>query len=194
MESYAKSSIEMLPILVTELASKGFSLIANALLVKGKDWIENKTGLDLNKAVMSEEGLVAIRQAELNHEVELMRLMAEDNKLRAAMDEMYLKDTQSAREMQVAALSTEDVFSRRFIYHLTTFWSIMAVLYVAAITFFQIPEENIRFADTILGFLLGTIISQIMAFFYGSSKSSQTKDAVISEVVGRATRNKHDSR
>ena len=37
----------------------------------------------------------------------------------------------------------------------------------------EIPKENIRFADTILGFLLGTIISAIIQFFYGSSLGSK---------------------
>ena len=33
----------------------------------------------------------------------------------------------------------------------------------------EIPKENIRFADTIVGFLLGTIIATMFGFFYGNS-------------------------
>jgi multisubunit Na+/H+ antiporter MnhE subunit len=49
------------------------------------------------------------------------------------------------------------------------------VVYICAITFLTIPENSVRFADTILGFLLGTIVATILQFFFGSSKSSKDK-------------------
>lgn len=97
----------------------------------------------------------------------------------AELDMEYAKleaaDRDSARKMQMAALSQDDVFSKRFIYYYASFWSICAAFYIGFITFGQIPESNVRFADTILGFLLGTVIATIMQFFFGSSKSSKDK-------------------
>jgi purine-cytosine permease-like protein len=87
--------------------------------------------------------------------------------------------------MQVAALEQTDLFSKRFVYYLAIFWSVAAAIYIGFITFGTIPEDNIRFADTILGFLLGTIVGQIVAFFFGSSSSSQNKDSVIKSVVDK---------
>jgi hypothetical protein len=90
------------------------------------------------------------------------------------------KDRDGARHMQEIALAQDDVFSKRFIYYLAAFWSIFAVVYICAITFLTIPETSVRFADTILGFLLGTIVATILQFFFGSSKSSKDKtDAMI---------------
>ena len=57
--------------------------------------------------------------------------------------------------------------------------TMITLTYMFAITFFNIPEANQRYADTILGFLLGTTLAQIISFFYGSSASSQKKDIVI---------------
>jgi hypothetical protein len=94
--------------------------------------------------------------------------------------ELEQKDRDGARHMQEVALAQDDVFSKRFIYYLAAFWSIFAVVYICAITFAPIPETSVRFADTILGFLLGTIVATILQFFFGSSKSSKDKtDAMI---------------
>jgi hypothetical protein len=55
----------------------------------------------------------------------------------------------------------------------------MAVVYIFLITFTNIPETNVRFADTILGFLLGTVVATILNFFLGSSAGSKAKQEVI---------------
>ena len=86
-------------------------------------------------------------------------------------------NTENARAMQVAALQQSDVFSKRFTMYLTMFWSLAAVVYIGFITFSIIPETNVRFADTILGFILGTVIATMLNFWFGSSIGSKEKDA-----------------
>lgn len=83
------------------------------------------------------------------------------------------QNTNGARTMQEIALQQGDTFSKRFVYYLSAFWSLFAVVYIVWITFFAIPADNVRFADTILGFLLGTVVSTIINFFLGSSASTQ---------------------
>jgi len=85
-------------------------------------------------------------------------------------------NTADARAMQVAALSQSDVFSKRFTMYLTAFWSLCAAVYIGFITFSIIPEPNVRFADTILGFILGTVIATMLNFWFGSSIGSKEKD------------------
>lgn len=86
-------------------------------------------------------------------------------------------NTENARAMQVAALAQSDVFSKRFTMYLTGFWSVCAAVYIGFITFSIIPEPNVRFADTILGFILGTVIATMLNFWFGSSIGSKEKDA-----------------
>lgn len=93
------------------------------------------------------------------------------------------EDRINAREMQQAALGQDDRFSKRFIYYFATAWSLFAMSYLLLITLVDIPADNQRFADTILGFLLGTIIAGIVQFFFGSSKGSQNKDGSITALV-----------
>jgi hypothetical protein len=59
--------------------------------------------------------------------------------------------------------------------YLTTFWSLAAGAYIGFITFSVIPEQNVRFADTILGFILGTVVATMLNFWFGSSIGSKEK-------------------
>ena len=88
-------------------------------------------------------------------------------------------NTADARAMQVAALAQSDVFSKRFTMYLTVFWSVAAVAYVGFITFGVIPDNNVRFADTILGFILGTVVSTVLNFWFGSSIGSKEKGEAL---------------
>ena len=177
----------MIPPFLVPILAKGLDLVGNAVLAKGKDWIKEKTGVDVDKASLSEAEYAKLRQFEMEHEEELLRIKQDDDKLAATVELAYLQDTQSARDMQMTALQQNDEFAKRFVYYFAIFWAVVAMLYVIGITFVKIPQENVRFADTVLGFLLGTIIAQIVAFFYGSSRSSQTKDDTIRQVVGSVT-------
>lgn len=97
------------------------------------------------------------------------------------IEKLAAGDRDSARKMQIAALAQDDVFSKRFIYYLASFWSLFAVSYIFSITFFEMPESSIRFADTCLGFVLGTVITTIITFFYGSSMGSKIKGRQLSK-------------
>jgi len=175
------------PAFLVPILAQGLNLVANAALVKGKQWVKEKTGVDLEEGNLSSEDFLKLKQFELDHELELTKLQQEDNKLEVEIEKAYLADVASARTMQVAALQQEDKFSKRFIYYFAIFWAVIVSLYIYGITFENIPEENVRFADTILGFILGTVVAQIVAFFYGSSRSSQRKDEFIGGVIKNVT-------
>lgn len=59
---------------------------------------------------------------------------------------------------------------------ISVFWSFCAAAYIAAVTFLNVPADNMRIVDTILGFLLGTIIGTVMSYWLGSSLGSKLKD------------------
>ncbi len=85
-----------------------------------------------------------------------------------------LENTKNARELQKIALQQDDLFSKRFVYYLATFWSVTCSIYFFLSTFTDVVNEEI--ADIILGFLLGTVSGTIMNFFFGSSQGSKEKD------------------
>lgn len=92
-------------------------------------------------------------------------------RLRLEALQSILDDRQDARAMQVAAIQSDDKLARRFLYAFAGGWSLFSMLFVAGIVFVGVPEESTRFADTVLGFLLGTLIAAIINFFFGSSSN-----------------------
>jgi len=85
-------------------------------------------------------------------------------------------NTADARDMQKVALGQDDKFSKRFLYWMAAGSLLFGFTYIFFITFTEIPESNQRFADTILGVVIATIITTIYNFFFGSSKGSKDKD------------------
>lgn len=150
--------------IVSSLIQNNLPKVAQAVVDKGLDYVQEKTGIEL-KPDMSQEEVKALREAAQKHE---------EFKIEQAN-----KNTADARAMQVAALQQDDKFSKRFVMYLATFWSLTAVAYIFLITFTNIPEINIRFADTILGFLLGTVVATILNFFLGSSAGSKEKTEAL---------------
>lgn len=156
------------------LAGVGINFVKDLITDNGedlvKDGIKKVTGIDLNK---KKELTPAEIQAIRDSEVKLRELDYKELELEA-------KDRDSARQMQIAALNQEDKFSKRFVYYYASFITFVSFMYIFFITFGTIPEANVRFADTILGFLLGVGLSNIIVYFFGSSKGSRDKtDALI---------------
>lgn len=67
-------------------------------------------------------------------------------------------------------------FGRLF---LATMWSAFSMWFVGYIIIHPIAPDALRFVDTILGFLMGTIIAGILGYYFGSSQSSTDKDKII---------------
>lgn len=97
-------------------------------------------------------------------------------------------NTADARAMQRAALVSDDSMAKRFVYLFAAGWSAFAMAYLVGITFFDVPKESLRFADTAQGFILGTIVAQILNFFFGSSHSSRAKDDTIQALGSKQER------
>jgi hypothetical protein len=149
---------------VDDLISK----VGIPLVSKG---IKALTGIDIESKELTAED----KQKILDSQIEIMKIDFEKLKL-------DYQNTNDARDMQKVALQQDDIFSKRFVYYLASFWSFVCVIYIFFITFGNIPSDNIRFADTILGFLLGTIIATIINFFLGSSKGSADKQDFINQL------------
>ena len=156
----------MLPVIasiVSGLISNGLPKVADAVMEKGVDYVQQKLGVELKpEGQMNQEDVAKLKEAAMKHE--------------EFMAEIDLKNMQGARDMQLKAMDSDDPLVRRFVYYFIGFWSLLSATYIGFITFGHIPEDNIRFADTILGFVLGTMVASMFQFLLGSSIGSRKKD------------------
>lgn len=156
----------MLPIvasIVSGLIQNNMHKVADAVIEKGVDYVQDKLGIELKpEGQATKEDYDKLKEAAMKHE--------------EFMAEIDLKNMEGARNMQLKAMDSEDPLVRRFVYYFIGFWSLLSATYIGFITFGEIPEDNIRFADTILGFVLGTMVASMFQFLLGSSLGSRAKD------------------
>jgi hypothetical protein len=155
--------LPMIASIVSGLISNGLPKVADAVMEKGVDYVQQKLGVELKpEGQMNQEDVAKLKEAAMKHE--------------EFMAEIDLKNMQGARDMQLKAMDSDDPLVRRAVYYFIGFWSVLSACYIGFITFGEIPEANIRFADTILGFVLGTMVASMFQFLLGSSIGSRNKD------------------
>ena len=172
------------PILQPLLAN-GLSLVANAVLAKGKKVVEDKLGVEL-KPDMSPEDLARIQIAQMEHEEELMRLRLEEDKLDLAELEMRLKDTGAAREREVAIATSDKAPLLNKVVTPVLALSILLLAFIlfGVVMFDNTPVESSR--KDILIYILGVlsaISTQIVSYYFGSSQGSKDKADQLREAL-----------
>lgn len=119
------------------------------------------------------DAFIKLKELEFSKELAILKAQfdntQEDNRHIESYVGAQVSEYSNSRNMQIEALKQEDTFSKRFVYYFAGYWALMSTIYIFTITLVNIPESNIRFADTTLGFLLGTVIATLIGFFYGNS-------------------------
>ena len=171
--------------ILTPLLGNGLNLVANAVMAKGKDYVEKKLGVEL-KPDMSSEDLAKIQIAQMEHEEELMRLRIEDDKLDLAELQMLLKDTNDARQREVQIANSDKAPLLNKIVTPVLALSILLLTFVlfGVVMFDNAPVEASR--KDILIYVLGVlsaIASQIVSYYFGSSAGSKEKTDALKEAI-----------
>jgi hypothetical protein len=172
------------PILKPLLAN-GLGLVANAVLAKGKKVVEDKLGVEL-KPDMSSEDLARVQMAAMEHEEELLRLKLEENKLDLQELEMYLKDTDSARdrEIQIATSDKAPLLNKIITPILALSILLLTFALFGVVMFDNNPVDSTR--KDILIYILGVlsaISTQIVSYYFGSSQGSKDKADQLKQVL-----------
>lgn len=174
----------MLPI-VTALLGKGLNLVANAVMAKGKDWVENKLGVEL-KPDMTSEDYAKLQIAQMQHEEELLKLKLEDNKLDLQELDMRLKDTDSARKREAEIATSEKAPLLNKIVTPVLALGVVALTFIlfGFLLFDDSPVEPSR--KDILVYVLGAltaISTQVISYYFGSSIGSKDKSVQLDKVL-----------
>ena len=193
-----------MPPFVLALLSSGLRLVANAALVKGKEFIQEKTGVDLDQAALSTEDQAKLRQFQAEHEEELLRLQLEDNKLGLEETKAFLADVADAwknqSEIQMSAdapwyakaiqptLAAFTVLATIVLFGLFVYWSGDITNLVDG-KIEHMPRMNATQKDIII-YILGVLsaaVTQILGYYFGSSHGSATKSKSLDKVLAQTT-------
>jgi len=198
-----------MPPFITALLSSGLRLVANAALVKGKEFVEEKAGVKLDQASLSEEDQLKLRQFQMEHEEELLRLQLEDNKLsleeaRLKLEETraFLQDTADARAQQTALqMSSAAPWYTKAIQPLLAVFGVMVTFSLFAIFVywaggthlvtgpdgkqFMEPNMNPTQKDLVVYILgvLSAVVTQIFSYYFGSSAGSARKTEQLQQAL-----------
>lgn len=155
-----------IPALLAPLLAQGLSLLGNAVLVKGKDWVEEKTGVNLDQP-LSAEDVLRLKQYEMDHEEELLRLRVEDKRL-------DLADVQSARDMNTRINESDNAtWLSKNIPAVLALIVIVSGFTLLALT----KDADVRTA--VVG-----LMTLVLGFYFGSTSASRTKDDTIRSLSG----------
>lgn len=171
--------------ILTPLLGNGLSLVANAVMAKGKEYVEKKLGVEL-KPDMTPDEIIRLKTAEMELEEELLRLRVEENKLDLAELEARLKDVDSARDREVA-IATSD--KAPLINKVITPVLALSILLLTFILFGVVMFDNSPVDSTrkdILIYVLGVlsaISTQIVSYYFGSSQGSKDKADQLKEAM-----------
>jgi hypothetical protein len=172
----------MLPILAPilgTLLSNGLDLLANAALAKGKEYVEEKTGVKLDKP-LSPEDVTKLKLAQMEHEIELKRIRQEDDRLTAHLEEMYIQDRQDARSRDVEIVKVKGNNRRGDVLAYGSLATLASCLFM--LFFVDVDNASRDLLLVMLGALV-TIVKDVFSFEFGSSKDSQRNAQAVADML-----------
>lgn len=182
----------MLPVILApilaKLAENGLNLIADAVTAKGKEFVEDKLGVNIEKSVQSEEGLLKLKQAEMDHQEFLIE--AGIRQKAQELEEIKLADANTAdarnQNVKIQESANASRLAKNAAYILDFVIVIATLIMAYTILFQSVPAANKEIFYTAFGSLL-TLCGTIINFHRGTSARSAGKDDLIhSLAAGKA--------
>ena len=146
------------------LIAKGLSVLAGAVLSKGKDVIEEKLGVNLEEALTSEEGLYNLKKLEIEHEQFLVEAAQKKAEFELKEVETYLADTANARTLGVELSKSASWLNQNIM-------PVLAILTLLGGAWMLLDNGNtseVKMAAV-------SFITMVLGYFFGSSKGSKDK-------------------
>jgi len=155
------------PLLAT-LAANGLGIVADAVTKKGKEFVEDKLGIDLTQEP-TPETLQNWKIAAQTHERELLQ--------------MAYGDLNSARQREVSVSSSENApLLNKIVTPVLALGIITLSFILFAVLIFVDVEAN---SKDILIYILGVLsaaVTQILSYYFGSSMGSKEKSEELSHL------------
>ena len=131
------------------------------------EMIKNKLGFDISTPEsineLSSDDIDTLRKFETENASNLVDF------IRLADMVGYEAQHQHKINSLMDSLNDKNSLQSTFSYWFGAIVVLLSFIYIFCITWIEVPTANVRFSDTILGVLIGSIISVVMNYFFGSS-------------------------
>lgn len=182
---------------IAGLLTAGLRLVANAALVKGKEFVEEKTGVKLDQATFSNEDIQKLKTFQMEHEEELLRIQLENNKIGFEESKLELEHYKT----QLADIADARSNMNNILTDPNVPWYAKAIqpglavgIVCLTFTLFAYFIHLLGIADTdgvqkqkeVVIYILGVLsaaLTQILGFYFGSSQGSANKSAQLSQAL-----------
>lgn len=162
----------MLPLLapiLTQLAGAGLQKVADSVMDKGLDYVEDKLGIDLSpneNGQLSADKLQSIKIEAMKHD--------------EFMFAKEIEDKQDARKMYMAMANKADAhWLEKLLVPMLALGTVsVAFVLVGAVMFINIPDSQENIVIFALGFVTATA-GQVVGFYFGSSQGSKEKQTEL---------------
>ena len=187
----------MLPVIIATLgpilAKQGLDLLAGAFRGAGTaaagkvtELVKEQTGIDIAaKPELGVDDVAKLRQFEANNAALLAYYATLDsNDVERARIEH--QDRESARQAQVAAMQSSDRMAQRFVYvyaSAITLFAFVFIFYASFVHDYEASPGSEQIINIALGFLLGTALSAVIQYYFGSSIGSKRAADRLQSVV-----------
>jgi len=154
--------------LLTKLAENGLNLIGNAVINKGKDYVEKELGVSLDDATTSEAGLIQLQQLQNDKEEFLLTAALEDKKVELDYYKVDAADRDSARKREMAIAATDSSWLAKNIVPILA----LVVTIGGGLGVIYSPDSDVRLGLT-------SVVTLVLGYYFGTSKGNDRQSAAI---------------
>lgn len=178
----------MLPI-AAMLLEQGLSILGNAVLAKGKDVVEDKLGVKLpdGQKPLEPEQVVRLKELEAEREQWLIEADIRQREQELESEKLAYADLGSARDREVKIATSDSAPTlNKIITPVLAIGVLVLTFGLFAVVLFGGGEVEGNRKDLVIYILgvLSTISTQVVAYYFGSSRGSAAKDDTIRALGG----------
>jgi hypothetical protein len=165
--------------LVAALIQAGLPILAKVVTEKGKEFVNNELGVDLDAQLSTQTGTDSLRIAEREHELTLLRILVD-------ADGAESKEREGARARDIEIQRSKGINFRA---DALCFIAAIVIVGLTASIWFGTNLDD--FGKGVLTLVLGRFLGyldNIYNFEFGSTRSSKTKNDAIAALAKEHTK------
>lgn len=161
----------LLPLL-SKLAESGLSLIGNAVINKGKDYVEKELGVSLDDATKTEAGIIQLQQLQNDKEEILLAAAIENRKVDLDYYRIDAADRDSARQREVDIANSDSGWLAKNIVPILA----LIVVVGGGAGIIWSPDTDVRIG-------LASIVAVVVGYYFGTSKGMDRQNRAVQELA-----------